>query len=637
VSSEFINLEILRKKYPGLAEQVFADNERSELEINIQTAASGAPTAVINEKYVHSPRDPVREGRRIAETVASDGGSAPVIFLGFGLGYSAEAVAEIAAPRRPLIIVEKNVCLLRRAFELRDLSGLLSRDGLAFVPGGTGEGITQVLSLFDRKTAPVVIRNPTLTGIDEQWYKAVENRIRSWSMRDDVNTATKKKFGKRWIRNLNRNMAAIRDLPGVSRFEGLAAGDDPLPVFLAAAGPGLDGMGPLLPEIYKRCIVVAVDTSLRFLLRNNNHAPRSVRTEVPLCNHAPRSGRTEVPLCIEPDFVVVVDPQFWNSCHLNRCETGRTRLIAESAVYPPVLRLPFKESYLCGSLFPLGEFIEKRVDPKGLLGAGGSVATTAWDFARTLGPREIWIAGLDLAFPGNKTHFKGALFEEKALSESTRLNPAETWLYNALRGGLPFNAPSISGGQVLTDRRLSLYAAWFENNFRNNPHIRNYSLGGAGLAITGLEPAGADALLALPERRDEIDRLLETAFSRIEADFFDAEETRQRHDRYEKAVTALHSGLDKIKAACKKGENIAVEALRRHPAADSGPGRDKTLAALDEINRFITGSEVKEIAGFLFPADVVGETEGQTRDSFRDYLTSSVRLYRSLAEAASKG
>jgi hypothetical protein len=143
-------------------------------------------------------------------------------------------------------------------------------------------------------------------------------------MRDDVNVATKKKFGKRWIRNLNRNMAAIRDLPGVSRFEGLAAGDDPLPVFLAAAGPGLDGIGSLLPEIYKRCIVVAVDTSLRFLLRNN----------------------------IEPDFVVVVDPQFWNSCHLNRCESSRTRLIAESAVYPPVLRLPFKESYLCGSLFP---------------------------------------------------------------------------------------------------------------------------------------------------------------------------------------------------------------------------------------------------------------------------------------------
>jgi hypothetical protein len=322
------------------------------------------------------------------------------------------------------------------------------------------------------------------------------------------------------------------------------------------------------------------------------------------------------------------------------------------------LRLPFKESYLCGSLFPLGEFIEKRVDPKGLLGAGGSVATTAWDFARTLGPREIWIAGLDLAFPGNKTHFKGALFEEKALSESTRLNPSETWLYNALRGGRPFNAPSISGGQVLTDRRLSLYATWFENNFNRYPGIKNYSLVGigdrgsgirdcnsdknpqspvpspqsptpTGLAISGLEPAETDALLALPERRGEIEKRLEASFSHIEAGFFDAEETRQRHDRYEKAVTALHSGLDKIKAACKKGETIAAAALRHDP----GPGRDKTLAALDEINRFITGSEVKEIAGFLFPADVA-ETGGQTGDSFRNYLTSSIALYRSLAEAA---
>jgi hypothetical protein len=250
-----------------------------------------------------------------------------------------------------------------------------------FVSGG-GEGVTRALSLFEdsagEKTAPVVIRNRTLLDLDGEWYGPVESRIRTWTMRDDVNMATLGKFGKRWVRNLSRNMSAIRDLPGISRLTGLAAGDghefasnggngagEALPVFLAAAGPGLDGAGPLLPDIRRRCVVVAVDTSLRFLLRYG----------------------------VEPDFVLVVDPQFWNSRHLDRCAGGeRTRLIAESAVYPPVLRMPFKATYLCGSLFPLGSFIEQQVDPKGLLGAGGSVATTAWDFARVLGAKEIWIA-----------------------------------------------------------------------------------------------------------------------------------------------------------------------------------------------------------------------------------------------------
>jgi hypothetical protein len=551
-----------------------------------------------------------------------------VVVLGFGLGYAAQALAELD-PDRPVIIVEKRLKLLRKAFELRDLSRLLSRPGVAYIPGGTGEVVINALSVFEKITGerriPHVMRNRTLTALDEEWYAAAEGRVRTWAMRDDVNRATLHKFGKRWINNLSRNMGFIRDLPGISSLAGLAASDDSspaLPVFLAAAGPGLDGIASLLPEIRQRCIMVAVDTSLRFLLRNG----------------------------VDPDFVMVVDPQFWNSRHLNRCASTRTRLIAESAVYPPVMRLPFKGHYLCGSLFPLGAFIEQRVDPKGTLGAGGSVATSAWDFSRILGTSEIWIAGLDLAFPGLKTHFRGAEFEEKALSESGRRKPAETWLTHALRDGFPFLAPSMGGGQVLTDRRLSLYAAWFENNFRRFPEIRNYCLIGrggtdkaprqSGLAIAGFEPADAETLLALPERRDEIDRRLEAAFSRIETDFFEPETTRLRHERYQNAVATLVSGLEQIKNACKKGEKTAEQALRQDLTQKN---REKTLAALDEINRIIASSEVKEIAGFLFTPEGLESAsstpsgdakQGSTDDAFRQYLESSLHLYRSLADSA---
>jgi len=616
------NSTILHAQYPGLLEEIIRlAEEQPADDLKIEAATSGAPTAVIGGVYVHSARDPEREGKRLAEAAVAGEETGPVVILGFGLGYAAQALAELA-PRRPIIIVEKNLHLLRQTLELRDLSSLLSRPAVAFIPGGSGEGINGVLSFFEKNTgeraAPYIMRNRTLTGPDEQWYAAVENRIRSWAMRDDVNAATLKKFGRRWIRNLSRNMSAIRDLPGISRFAGLAAADEPsvhvpLPVFLAAAGPGLDSITPLLPEIHRRCIVVAVDTSLRFLLRNG----------------------------IDPDFTLVVDPQFWNSRHLDRCTSPHTRLIAESAVYPPILRLPFKGLYLCGSQYPLGSFIEQRVDPKGALGAGGSVATSAWDFSRILGVEQIWIAGLDLAFPGLKTHFKGARFEEKALAESGRLNPIETWLLHALRGGIPFFAPSISGGQVLTDRRLSLYASWFENRFRQFPAIRNYSLSTGGLAIAGFEPAGTETLLALPERRAEINRRLETAFSRIEADFFEPEEARRRGERYENAVNALFSGLGQIRTACKKGRKTAEQALlREHLSA----GREKTLAALDEVNRIITGSEVKEIAGFLFPPEILAEmgktgqsSSANADDAFHAYLKSSIRLYRSLEESAELG
>ncbi|GHU86294.1 hypothetical protein FACS189473_5530 [Spirochaetia bacterium] len=369
-----------------------------------------------------------------------------------------------------------------------------------FVLGdGTAAGSAAVmgaLRLFKGK--PEIIRNRALMTLDEAWYADAERHIGTWTSKDAVNQATLKRFGKRWVRNLAANMESIRDLPGVGRLAGVlrtcapqACGD--IPVLLAAAGPSLDGIVPYLPALAERCVVAAVDTSLNLLLKAG----------------------------VDPDFALVVDPQYWNVRHLDRAKAPKTCLVAESAVYPSALRgfLPqkvspsaenmaagaampytaaFERAYLCGSVFPLGRFIEERVDPKGSLGTGGSVATTAWDFARLLGASSIWIAGLDLSFPGLKTHFKGALFENRALAESGRLDPAETRSVRALRDGLPFSAPSAEGGTVLTDRRLSLYAAWFENRFRLYPNLRNYSFSAGGLAIPGLIPAKPEDLLALP-------------------------------------------------------------------------------------------------------------------------------------------
>jgi len=631
------NSNILLKKYPGFLEEIISgateDNGNlAPVDIKIEAAVSGEPTLCIKGIFVHSQRDPAREGQRLAE--AAGKGTGPVVILGFGLGYAARAAACAAAESgRYVIIVEKYCKLLKMAMELVDLGSLLSQNRIIFVSGGTGDGITNALALADSlakdaaEPAPCVIRNRALADLDKEWYGAVEDRIRTWTMRDKVNAATQNRFGKRWVRNLSRNMSAIRDCPGISRLAGMASGNangsEPLPVFLAAAGPSLDKAAPLLHGIHRRCIVVAVDTSLRFFLNNG----------------------------VQPDFVLVVDPQFWNSRHLDcmqrflcngkghRAFTERSCLVVESAVYPPVLNLPFRNVCLCGSLFPLGSFIEKQVDPKGQLGAGGSVATTAWDFARSLGGREIWIAGLDLAFPDLKTHFRGALFEDRSHSGSNRINPAETWVVRALRDGFPFKAPSASGGQVLTDRRLSLYAAWFENRFAQNNEARSYGLFGDGLAINGLESAQAADLLALPDRREEIDRHLDNVFLQIENDFNKPEEKQKRAERYDRAVSVLARGLENIRDAAERGAGITEKALKYKPGQEQ---QEKVLKDLDNVMRRISGSEVKEIAGFLLPA---AEKETVTanaapaanaaHDPFTAYLVSTNKLFSSLAETVS--
>jgi len=609
------NMTVLKQHNPLLAEEIEkAEEDTGENGPQIEEAASGAPTLIFHNIYVHSKRDPKREAERLVESSGSCAESeAPVLVLGFGLGYCAEALAA-KFPEKPIIVVEKHPILLKKALENRELGAFLSRNLLVFVLGGGGEGVTGALSLFESTpgVSSLVIQNRALTGIDEEWYAAVEERIKTWTDRSNVNRATQKRFGKLWVRNLAQNIHSVRDLPGISRLEERLKDtirEKDIPVFLAAAGPTLDKAGPLLGEIHKRCITVAVDTSLRFLVNRG----------------------------FPPDFVVSVDPQFWNFRHLDRAPAPKTCLIAESAVYPPVLRQSFERIYLCGSFFPLGRFLENQVDPKGELGAGGSVATSAWDFIRILGGREVWIAGLDLSFPGLKTHFHGALFEELTHAESGCFSPVETRNYRFLKSGQPFCAKRQNGGEVLTDKRLSLYAAWFESCFRQFPDIKNYAFSDEGLAIQGIDMAPIEQLMDLPCRRAEIDSILEGAHKTIEEMFHSPESAQFRVESYENARKNLLSGLEEIKKEAENAAKSAGEAAIRNKMGHlDDKEKKKALDSLDNVNKFIENSSVREIAGFLFP-----ETEGweeeiaaKTRVPLEQHLEFSARFYKALAEAA---
>ena len=583
-----------------------------ETDIQTETAASGAPTLVVKGLYAHSPRDPAREAARLAGALT---GAGPLVALGFGLGYAAEAAAAKFAAR-PLIIVEPHGGFLKKALEVRDLRPLFSQRELIFVLGGSGERIIGALQHCEGRFPgePAVIRNRTLMKADELWYAEVERHLEVWTSKNKINAATLKRFGPRWVRNLARNLPAIRDVPGIHLLRG-ALGPD-IPVFLAAAGPSLDKARRLLPAIRERCAVLTVDTALRFVLESG----------------------------VDPDFTLSVYPQYWNSRHLDRADAPRTTLIAESAVYPSVLRHNFARVFLCASLFPLGAFIEERLDPKGRLGAGGSVATTAWDFAGVLGTSSVWVAGLDLGFPQYKTHCKGAFFETQALSESGRLNPLETWSVKALRGGGPLYRPSAAGGAVLTDRRLSLYAAWFENRFRGSTGIRTYRLGPEGLALAGSINASIEELLALPARRDEIDSRLGAVFERADAARRVSEPRREQErgameGRYEEAVRELLAGLGEIQARAREAAALSERAYKR---CGKGSGalperdREKILRKLEETDRRIRESAVKEVAGFLFPPveELEAALETSEAEPLRRYFELSAVLYEALAKAA---
>jgi hypothetical protein len=593
------NREALEKNFPGLEKIISRHEDEFESRFSVESAASGLPTLRIDGLYVHSKHDPEKEALRLAAAIP--GGDSPLVLLGFGLGYLA-AAASRKAEARPFIIVEKHPSLIRLALEEQDMTDFLSSRGLIFVIGGAAEGIAGPLEFFE--LPPAFIKTRPLVELDSAWYGEAESCASALLRRKEVNKATLKKFGRRWVRNLGKNREAIRDLPGIAAFAGAGRG---FPALLAAAGPSLDRIGPFLPALKDRCVLIAVDTALRFLLERG----------------------------VEPDFTVTVDPQYWNDRHLDRSGSRGGNLVAESAVYPRSLRQGFRRAFLCSSLFPLGRFIEDRVETKGPLGAGGSVATSAWDFARVLGCGEIWIAGLDLGFPGLQTHFKGALFEEWAVSGGSRLYPAETRFARSLLDGRPFFAPAMDGSQVLTDKRLSLYGSWFERQFGLYGEVKNYSLSPRGLYIKGLIPGGEAELLSRPPLRKAIDAALNSVITTLEEKFFNPEAAEKQDGLYRKALEELLAELEHITELARNAARIAREGWKN--ASLLGEARKEALLnRLEAANRSISESQGKDVAGFLFPPveDLEKKLTSPASKPLPRHLELSWRLYEALAEAA---
>ncbi|MDR0644879.1 MAG: DUF115 domain-containing protein [Treponema sp.] len=467
------NIAVICKQWAGLAEKINSSQENL-LEMQVEPSVHGEPTLIVRARYVHSKYNPVQEAQRAVS--AEKVGEGIDVVLGFGLGYAAESAARNGGR---IIVIEKHMEILKKALETRDLTDLFTNNDIIFVIGGAEDNILGALQAFDsfgRKERVRKIKNRALVDLDSAYYQEVERRIDTWISKDTVNEATLKRFGGRWEKNFVKNKHYIHELPGIMRLKGILKGE--IPVFLVAAGPSIDDLTHL-PKIVDRCLVVSVDTALRFLLKHG----------------------------IDPDFTISADPQYWNTRHLDVLQHSSTYLVTSADVYPLTFHLPCRKTFLYSANYPPVHTYEEKFGIKGRLGSGGSVATTAFDFACWLGAASMWIAGLDLGFPKFRTHFKGALFEEKALATANRFCPSETKSFRTLRNGVPFYAPTANGRKILTDKRLSLYAAWFESRLRD-VQIPVHSLSPDGLVINGMKTADIEALLQLHPRRNDIKRFI---------------------------------------------------------------------------------------------------------------------------------
>ena len=571
------NKDLFIKRFPSLAElqkenllafeNALKNNESSVFPYQILNAKNGEVTALEGTKAIHSKYDPTREAVKLTEKFDSEKHKA-CVFFSFGLGYGPNAFAE-KTPESTIILIEPEPFYFFTALTFLDWEKIFAHGKLILALDASKEECTNIFASFSfEELCPIYM--PSQNENREKYFKEIHSVLLQKKQTENINTNTLEKFSTLWLRNSTKNIEQLALRDGVIKYKNTAPKD--LPFIILAAGPSLKDVLPYLKELKQKSVLICVDTALHACLKAG----------------------------VEPDFIILVDPQYYCAKHLDFLSSPGSVLITESAVYPSVFRFNAKEIVLCSSLFPLGQYFEKQLGTKGSLGSGGSVATTAWDFAYWCGASEIFIAGMDLGFPNKETHIRGSQFEQRAHRLSKKTHPSETDGIVSLMSTSVYKAKDYDGKEILTDQKMSLFSWWFEKHCAEAKlnNCRTFTLTPQSLAIANVEKSNIDAFNAKPDA------------SNLKDDFFTAsEKNAQKLPSREEYLAVLNNftfQMNKLLELSKKGKKLAETGIKDRLKAPY------ILQELSLIDEKILKSDAKNAAALVFP------TERQLQKLFKD-------------------
>ena len=239
-----------------------------------------------------------------------------------------------------------------------------------------------------------------------------------------------------FLRNSLINAPLAHNRIDISKFAGALANK---PFLIVAAGPSLNKQLPLLSKHQENFNILAVDTVWPILEEYG----------------------------IIPDLVFALDARSKPSWPKNGI-ANQTCLSVDIGCAPKLV-WSHDQNHLFSStseqIRRLLEFLGVQID---ILPTGGSVATSAFDFARFLGGNPIVLIGQDLALTGGKDHADGYLHVY-----------SNDFLKARVEAG--FDVEGYYGDRVKTEKQLLYYKTWYEDQVKKYPEVMviNSTEGGA--------------------------------------------------------------------------------------------------------------------------------------------------------------
>ncbi|WP_432407104.1 motility associated factor glycosyltransferase family protein [Wukongibacter sp. M2B1] len=513
------NIQSLETRYPDYIKKESYEKE-NDLQINVMKARDGNKAMVIYHDqrniYINSKYRPLEEAQKWTQGLNIKENSVIVVF-GFGIGYRIKEIVNIMTSNNILVIIEPRQQIMCEIIKHIDITSVIENPNVYL---HIGDKEIEYKRLFQSVINWRNINNtvfqymPNYSKLFPKECKNYMKVLKETIYVEKCSYNTIHHFSERWQENIFRNIPHILKSSNVKN---LFNKFDHKPAIIVSAGPSLNKNVELLKKVKGKAVIICVGTALRALLKKN----------------------------IEPDFVISIDGGEPNYSHFKDIDCSNIPLVYSPLLYPEILNKHRGQKILFRSEeIYLGNSFNKYINDIGIVKNSGTVAFAALDFAVQMGCNPAIFVGQDLAYTNGKTHSKGTIYEDAAISKKEEKKLIEV--------------DSIDGGKVLTNQVLYSFLCLFQDEIGNDTSERLYIDATEG----GAKIKGTEVMTF----RKAIDEYCEEyiGVTDIIKETIRNKKNLSNEDLYQfvNEFKYIENELQSIKSKCKEGEKLSSKLVK---------------------------------------------------------------------------
>jgi hypothetical protein len=363
-----------------------------------------------------------------------------------------------------IVVIEPRPAVARTVMSTHDWTDWLRERRLVVLVGPDYAGAAQVArDVSGLSNAPVAVSPALPADAAERGRRA----LAELTFGQGANEGARKASAGRYLLQTLANASRLSREAPVDLLTDIFQGR---PAIVVAAGPSLDRNVHDLAPVLDRAVVIACDTAAR-----------------PLIN-----------LGVEPDFIVATDGSRANAAHLSSLPSSRSWLVAEGGLHPSAFVHSDGRTFFfrVANHEPWPWLRGVGLDC-GVLGTWGSVATSAFSLALSLGCSPIVFAGADFAFTDGRPYCRGTSFEPLWASWIAGGSSYDAIWRHLVDRWPPMSAPDLRGRVTRTAAHLVSFRNWILERAGALPDRMIVNATDAGLLVgPGIAQQSAVATLA---------------------------------------------------------------------------------------------------------------------------------------------